>query len=162
MSTDYQAWIVVGYRVEQVAVWPFKRRIPEKFHMEDRFDPKTGVPAPSVKVVDSPEKVVFDFAGVAHREFRTFCEAVAKKISCRVDFCHSTESVDHEFAYFCPYPALKEGKYTCLHPHFDIGGPVKFSEVVKLDPEMIRIGMELEQVGIVTEDPVVAMCWRAS
>ncbi len=53
MSTDYDADLVVGFAIEWNAIKKaVGKPMPEQYHMEDRFDPKTGKPAGREKVVD--------------------------------------------------------------------------------------------------------------
>jgi hypothetical protein len=53
MSTDYDAGLAVGWllTIEDLKS-VFGRSIPEESHMEDRWDPKTGVGPTQIRIVD--------------------------------------------------------------------------------------------------------------
>ena len=60
MGTDYSSALDVGFVLPMEDVLrPFTRTTPEMFHMEDRYDGKTGERLKPVKVVDEAEREVY-------------------------------------------------------------------------------------------------------
>jgi hypothetical protein len=73
MSIDFSFALGIGFTVDPEELSEALRKantkvVPEKFHMEDRFDPKTGAKLAPVKVVDEDETVSW-FVGKEEFEY---------------------------------------------------------------------------------------------
>jgi len=62
MSDSYDACLVLGWRIEKEDMDIFKVTLPEKSHMEQVYDKKTGVPHRE-KVVDAEKRTVYQLPG---------------------------------------------------------------------------------------------------
>ena len=82
MGIDYSVSLALGFRVTQEEirkVFGVKQEL--RFHMEPRFDPKTGARLKDEKVIDQDEGVVLMWDGEDIMEFE-LVEELARKIGC--------------------------------------------------------------------------------
>ncbi len=155
MSTDYSAFLLVGFRLEEESLVDFKRRWPERWHNEPRFDTKTGIRLADARVVDEVQRTRLEFDGNSGLDFIEFCELAANKIGCEMEVCGS----DCEIAYFY-LPISTEGGGS-IHPHFDVGGSARFEDVVALGPRLEQMRIALDHLKIPAVGPLVGLCWSA-
>jgi len=86
MGIDYSFNLAVGFiTTGKNVVKPFTVTLPEKFHMEDRFDPKTGKKLPSEKVVDFEGGESFKLDGQEYDEEYELLEALSEKLGCCIE-----------------------------------------------------------------------------
>lgn len=79
MSIDIFADLIIGYPID---LDQFKVTLPEKSHMEDRWDPKTGEKlAGPVKVIDEEEREAFKFEGIEEEDELDFAQKLEEKLN---------------------------------------------------------------------------------
>ncbi len=85
MGIDYGADIGIGYIINlDDLLAPFRVETEEKFHLEDRFDQKTGKKLEPAKVVDVEAGEAFVFEGQTYEEGYELYEAMAEKLNCSI------------------------------------------------------------------------------
>lgn len=64
---------------------PFRKEQEEKYHMEDRFDEKTGKKVSEVKIIDQQAVATYTYNGKDYREFeRDLLEALSEDLGCTI------------------------------------------------------------------------------
>lgn len=142
MGHEHSSVVIVGFTMDQDDfLMPFKTTTAEKFHMEERFDQKTGKKAKPVKVVDEEPKEGY----VVEGEF----------------FEYPSEAVD-AVAVIVGCDASTHGNM-CTGEYFMVGiepngipGELKLTDVAKFLPECERIKAAFaEKFGLDLGDPVI-------
>ncbi len=86
MGIDYSFNLAVGFVMDMDSLTkPFIVVAEEKFHMEDRFDPKTGAKLEPVKVVDEREEQNYVFKGQTYEDQFELLEALGEELGCSVN-----------------------------------------------------------------------------
>jgi hypothetical protein len=153
MGIDYSSNLLIGYAFEAKAVEaPFARTVPEKSHMEDRFDPKTGKKLDPVKVVDDEERDVWEFNGESFEDREELYTALAAAAKCQYVLYGQSE-----YVAFGPDIELSSENPDCGHVYF--AGNLSYDAVVKAKAEVRRIGKKLRKFGLELPEPEVVVCW---
>lgn len=150
MSVDYSASLAIGYEVTTEMLERFKVRTDPVWHMEARFNPKTGEKLPDERIEDEPAGEVYRFGGAEY----DYPEDLINDLCHKLNACyHSSMEYYGDTAdmYFVVGPRLKsvedyEGE--------DIGklsiyGKMDWQDVLALGEELNRIGQELLKAGII-------------
>lgn len=96
MGTERYDELVIGFVVEVYdALKPFEVTVPERSHMEERFDPKTGKKLAPVKVTDVEEHTEWHVDGKVFEESYDVLDFVCKKVKCM--WGHLVDDGDGEF-----------------------------------------------------------------
>lgn len=90
MGIDYSFWLVIGYKIDSANLpESMVRRTEEKFHMEDRYDQRTGEKLVPVKVVDEEGgEEVYHVNGKECVDTYELADALAKELGCSVEIDH--------------------------------------------------------------------------
>lgn len=150
MSIDYSASLAIGYEVSQEQLDRFKVRTDPVWHMEARFNPKTGEKLPDERVEDEAAGHVYRFDGAEY-------DYVEDMVN---DLCHKLNACYHssmEYYGNCDEQCFIIGprlKSVEDYDGEDIGqlsiyGKVRFQDVLALGEELNRIGQELFKLGII-------------
>ncbi len=149
MSTDYDSMTVIGFVVPaEEAFKKFIVKRPGVFHMEDRFDAKTGKKIAPEKVIDEDDGLAlvidgeeYDFVP-GNDEFSIFsnvgdedADAIASIVKCR-GFVTGDFHQGNVYACFMPNK---------LH---SVDGVYAIKDVIKAQKEIARIGKALKKLGI--------------
>lgn len=122
------------------------------FHMEDRFDPKTGVKVEPVKVWDKKPKTKtetwWDIFGERFENwgYEYIIEVIEKNIGCNVD--HFWQSDGDSSWCFYPHPPnnqekIGDGSRWTIHNY-----SMDYQQVCKMQGELQQIKDKLEAIGI--------------
>ncbi len=152
MGIDYSFEVAVGYRLDERSLAPLTKIVPERSHMEERFNEKTGTRAGAVKVVDEQVHAVFLVGG---REFEDFDEAVQELAILACAQCRYFPDYDRN-GYAVLGPLLKSVKGTEVDDgKICVGPAVKLLSVTRSAGEVGQIGLKLMELGIEPGEPVV-------
>lgn len=153
MSTDYSASPVVGWIIPVDSfLRPLRKQVKEEFHLEDRFDQKSGKKVGQVKVVDKEGGWYYFFEGEEYgaapdeddcmnggEQDEELLEAIGKQVGASIH-------IDGNFMNGPMYAVIqskqlkqKDGEY-----------PLK--DVVKSVKELERIHRELVKLGLMKKD----------
>ena len=104
MSIDYTFALCIGFELDKDEVEkPFKltNKYPGEFHMEDRFDPKTGAKIEPVKIWDKKPKTErwYEIDGVKYDDFFEMEDVLGKKFDCYVGEYGSFCSGDNTYVF---------------------------------------------------------------
>jgi len=107
MSTDYSFGIAAGFEVSvKLIIRNWGRTFPEKSHMEERFDPKSGKKLASEKVVDREEGLYFILGGkeVRFDEPQEVIEALGEELEADVQLVDDSphDLSDEDFVLISP------------------------------------------------------------
>lgn len=144
MGMEHTSAVIIGFTIEREDfLMPFKVTRPEKFHMEDRFNPKNGKKLKEqARVVDSEEQEVYVFNGKDYEDASDFIDDVAGENGCDItmhgDFCTGADLM------------------LAIEPKGANGDGSTFAEIAALAPECERIklafkeryGLDLGEPGI--------------
>lgn len=150
MGMTYSARIGIGFvftREEFVA--SFKKHMPEKAHMEDRYDPKTGAKQLPAKVIDSEagEYVFFDAQDYGMVNDGLDIYQLTEDVGDFIGNCHC-HSFGYEHEMVAIEPKFDEFGDSVDAGNFDIGGDVELSMTEKLRPDLARIAKALKKLGV--------------
>ena len=134
----------IGFQITEQAIWKTFAKIikdPGKFHMENRFDPKTGRPKKPEKVYDiNPfEYIEWNIDNQSHIElsdeegFEWVEKVLRKLLKCNVLY------EDCMFEIF-----LKESLYSFA-----------INEVVKTLPKLEQLKQKLQSLGLKVKNPEI-------
>ena len=148
MSTDYSFSTTVGFSfsIEEMRK-KFGISLPEKSHLEDRWDPKTGASAPPEKVVDREASDGFAIDGVEYGddEYQEFCEALAEKLECEVSLSEMHgEPGDVVFGFRDP-KRIDDG---VDFGHIGTSGGLPVDGIVKQIPQYRKLDKKLRKLGL--------------
>lgn len=146
MGIDYSANVGIGFIVDREDLLaPFRVETEEKFHMEDRYDPKTGKKLEPVKIVDVEAGEIFEFEGKTFEEEYEVVEAIADKLDCIIEDtggytdCETlqiTVKVEH----------TDEDDVDC--DRFYVGSSILFDNVTALRAELKRVAKGFKKYGV--------------
>ena len=85
MGHEYSSSVIIGFTMEQEEfLMPFKTVTEEKFHMEERFNPKTGKKLPDVKVIDQASEDAYLVEGETYEYEYDALDAIASIVGCNI------------------------------------------------------------------------------
>ncbi len=170
MGIDYSFFPVVGFVVDEAALEPLVNVVGELYHLEDRYDQKTGAKLEPVKIVDSQEKRGYALEGEAMvnsegdpMDFCETCEEISRKIGCAAQICGSDSNSSY-FAVFGPkIKPVEDHPLSMDDGRISSEPPLLFSDVVASSAiEMARIRAELTILGVKVDEPIVGVGWFVS
>lgn len=90
MSTERYDVLVIGFVTEvEDLMRPFEVKVPERSHMEDRFDPHTGEKLPKqVRVVDAEETVEYEVDKKRFKDEDEVIDYLCKKVGAVWQWIH--------------------------------------------------------------------------
>ncbi len=155
MGITYSFTLRVGFALDHGEVQKkFEQKTPGEYHMEDRYDTKTGQKIKQVKVWDKHPVTVIMIDGEEVEDDGETIEAVlAEKLDCDVETSGSYSSGDFEYN-FVP---KRTGKYSSI----DYGRiylynhSIPFQDVVAMGPELEAIKRKLITWGFNPGEPRV-------
>jgi hypothetical protein len=146
MSTDYSARLGIGFVFKTNDINDkFWEEVPEKSHMEDRFDPKTGKKMAPVKVVDQERGSVLKFHGKTYEDIDVLVSAIAKMARCSYDMFGYEQ--EEGFVSFCLRFKPRKN-YAIDFGNISMGGELYLSEVLKMGPKLAEIRQRLISMGL--------------
>lgn len=146
MGIDYQFNIGIGFILDREdVVAPFRVQTEEKFHMEDRFDSKTGKKLAPLKVVDQKATEAFELDGKTYEECWDFYEALGEKLDCSIsnqggytdgETLYITINIEHTGE-----DDLDSGRVTA-------GSSITFDNVTMSRATLMTLSKKLKKLGI--------------
>src|SRR5271157_2382087 len=107
MGIDYTANLVYGFEIDEdevQGIWRKTEKDPGEFHMEDRFDPKTGNKIKQEKVWDrKPSTKVhyeIDDKRIDGMDFEDWDSFLAEQFGCNVETAGSFPSGELTYVFF--------------------------------------------------------------
>lgn len=161
MSTSYTFSLTVGYRISSRALLaPYAQKSPERFHMEDRYDPKTGQKLKPVKVIDQEEYESYVLDGEEIEEYE-IGELIGKKLNKKLSVKCVFEEDGYDDLDFIIGPDL--GKIPGYKKSFvdygnvEAGGTIPFAEFTRIQEQLELIRAALGEFGITVGEPEVTI-----
>jgi len=157
MGVDYSQAVKIGFlfSIEDIDE-KFAVTVPEQFHMEERFDPKTGVKITPVKIIDRRETKIYRVPGrsLGFESGQDLMEHIAHIIGaslwCFKDYmCGGWEW----FVIGPPGPGLGTDEVDCRRSADP--SHLELDEVLKAMPGLNRIGSELAKYELNTSIKIV-------
>ncbi len=128
MGHEYSSSVVIGFTMDQDDfLMPFKTTTEEKFHMEERFDQKTGKKLKPTKVIDEESIEAYLVDGVTHEDSYDALDALATIVDCNIS-SHGNACTGEYFMVGI------EPKYACVGED-----EVPLTEIPKLMEDCKRI-----------------------
>jgi hypothetical protein len=159
MGIDYSVHLGVGYILDREdIIAPFRVEIPEKFHMEDRFDPKTGVKLEPVKVVDEGGQEEFEYKGTRYEMEYELFEAIGQDLGCCIDNCggySDGETIRVTLDLDTDDSGIDDGRFT-------VGGAITFDDLTSRRAELITLKKAFKKLGIDLGEAKVFPAWNIS
>jgi hypothetical protein len=164
MGVYYSLRLCVGFELtENEAKAPFVRKTEQKidgsFHMEDRFDPKTGAKLEPIKVWDRKPKTITDrWYEIDGQKYDDgfyddkFVKDLKVKLGCHIEMFGSLPSGDITFAFYLNKPSdthYETGKYTMYNDHISI------DELMDILPKLHLLKERMEKYGYKPSEPRV-------
>lgn len=159
MGIDYSVNLGIGYIIDSEDLFaPFRVDIPEKSHMEDRFDPKTGKKIAPVKVVDEEACEEYEYKGKRYEDVYDLSHALAKDLECGIS--NNGGYSDGDTYYVTVDVAtddsgLEEGR-------FIVGGAAKFDDVTAMRAQLTKLKKAFKKLGIDLGEAKVFPQWDIS
>ncbi len=156
MGISYSANIFLGYvmSVEDVQK-PFVIKTEGKFHMEDRFDPKTGDKVKTVKIWDEkPSKGLF-YKGQEFEMHEGFEELLEELLDCRVTLSGSFCTGDFQYIIHPEMPSPSSGGED--EGRVTFGPSYWFKDFLSLEIRLKRIKGALQKLGLAPGEPEVKL-----
>lgn len=158
MSTTYSFILNIGYQIsEEEFTKPFlvSEHVEGVFHMEDRFDPKTGEKVPQVKVWDKKPytKQYYVFNGEKiQKDIYDLIDLFKKTYNSNIHYYHNSVTGDITIAILPNdyKPPLDDyGHVDCRDE------PISFEKLKSYEPELKEIYNQYKSLGIVLGEPKV-------
>ncbi len=146
MGIDYAFNLGIGYILDREdVVAPFRVDVPEKFHMEDRFSPKTGKKLEPVKVVDEEAGEAYVLDGKQYEEHWEFFEDLSKKLEC--DITNQGGYSDDQTLYFT-VKVEKTDEDTLEDGRITLGPSITFDNITSSRAALTKLAKSLKKLGI--------------
>lgn len=166
MSYSYSLNLVVGFEIsaeefDAVFLHSHTEREEGIFHMEDRFDSKTGVKTAPVKVWDKKPKNNttrwYEVGGEKHDFYidpEELTDILGEHFSCHVERFGNWSSGDFWFAFYVNKPksyqdSVDTGRYTIYNQSISI------DELNELQPKIKELHDKLKEAGLPVKEPKV-------
>lgn len=148
MGTDYNAGIDMGFVFQRDNLLvKYEKEIPAKFHMEDRFDSKTGKKLPQVKVIDEAEYTVFEFNGKTYEEDEELFRAIAQATKCVYSVFGSGSLGGSDYVLF-GLSGEARNNYGVDAGNVQMGGEIDVNTVVRYAPRLEKLRDRLRKLGL--------------
>ena len=166
MGIDYSYNLCMGFEVPEGTVHAKFRKteeFPGTFHMEDRYDPKTGTKLEQVKVWDQkPTSVTwYEVDGQKYTDPETECweDILSEKFGCHVETygCYLSGELNFVFdvsAQVSYKDARSEGRITFYNESLSC------EEVFRLMPAALILQSRLEEAGFKVGKPRIFLAER--
>ncbi len=161
MGIRFSSEILIGFAVSSKDVHkPFEEKVPGKFHMEDRFDPKSGAKLKAEKVWDEHPETLLMYKGEDYYMHEGFEELLEELLDCRVSIVGSYPCGDLEYVFHPDMPKPSTAG--------DDGGSVTFGpsywmkDIVALDIRLKSLKTRLKKLGIEPGEPEVKLAVTVS
>lgn len=159
MGIDYSVHLGVGFIVNKDSLTsPFRVETEEQFHMEDRFNPKTGEKLAPVKVVDVEADEAFVFEGKTYDDWYELSEALAEKLDCGIQDTGGYtdgETIFVTLAVDTDDGGTDEGRFT-------VGGAAKFDDVTAMRAQLTKLKKAFKKFGVDLGEAKVFPAWNVS
>lgn len=150
MSIDTDSFIVVGFVINTADFFkPFLREREEKWHMENRYSPKTGLLIDQEKVIDVTAGYDIVFLGEVYNGPESLVEAYSPDridddpmISAISNYLDASVTVGGDYYRGGPYFMMIEPR--CIN----VKGFIDIASVTRISPELERIGRALIDLGV--------------
>jgi hypothetical protein len=161
MGIHYSFNLAIGYIITEKEIFDlFLQRTPEEFHLEDRFDPKTGLKVQPLKVIDRHASGKFMLDGKQYGEGEdpeSYMPAICKKITGARWWWHSYLNDNRTFIIGPVLPQkvtddFDDGRVKC-------SGGFGFNDVVALAPRLGNIAAGMKKLGFEITEPVIVPAW---
>jgi len=159
----YHHRICIGYRFRFLDLRKqFVKIIDEVFHMEKRFNPKTGERVKDVKFIDKSGYEIYKIGEFEYKSRFHFCETIAA--TCRCDNYYIGYASDEDeygdeyddngvvFSIPTKKKEIDTGRWNC-------GGSFLFKDVAILGDKLEELKGKLESLGLKPGEPEVILCW---
>jgi hypothetical protein len=158
MSTSYNFSLVVGFQIlESVMDKAFVKTIsnPGKFHMEDRFDPKTGQKVTPVKIWDEKplKSSCAELNGVKYDNTieSDFISELENVLGCNISYVFTYDE-ECKFDFYLH----EDGQCDIDSGHVSVhNSRMDLNEVVKMLPKLIELKQDMESLGLTVGKPEV-------
>lgn len=168
MGIDYTANLVYGFEIDEdevQAIWRRTKKNPGEFHMEDRFDPKTGNKIKQEKVWDRKPSTErwFEMNGekIEDLDFEDWDAFLSKQFDCHVETAGSFPSGELTYVFFVNESlSYKEAD--------DYGHVTVYNNVIdhetlqELIPKAAALKEKLLKAGLKVEEPTIFIAMRIS
>lgn len=147
MSVDHSANVIVGYVIPvQCFFKPLLKFVPEKWHMEKRYDPITGKEIAPVRIVDRQEGYAISIRGEWYEgptvddDLESFSpeddvrEAISEALDCKV-------VIDGDFYDGPLFVCLSSAKMRAVNAE-----TVSIDQIVKVQKDLERIGKACKRI----------------
>jgi hypothetical protein len=149
MGIDYNATLEIGFVFKSNEVAKiFKKEIPEKFHLETRYDPKTGaVLKGKEKIIEREGYIEYHFKGKCQPDQEELFASIAQEIRCQYlsfgDMCCGPD-----YVVFKPnFQARKQYGYDDRGRH-TIEGEIDVNAIIKMAPILEKLKTRLRKLGL--------------
>ena len=154
MSTNYSFRLSVGFEIgyDQI-LKKYGEYMPEKSHMEDRFDPRTGKKSVQVKVVDHEAgvRVVIGSESFGQYDIHEMVEALEKELDAFVEVVNDVMSAGCVGNSFMISPRglnFKDpSKATLDYGDVMAHGGFLIDDMVRKLPQFEELGLRLKKLG---------------
>jgi len=161
MGIDYSASLGIGFVVSNDDLLkPFTVETEEKFHMEDRFDPKTGKKLAPVKVIDEEGGETYEFEGERYEDTYELFDAMGKKLGCEI--ANQGGYSNGETLYVFVDGVEHTGEDDCDDGRFSVGTSVLFDEVARQKSALDKLAKAFKKYGIDLGPAKVFVAWDIS
>lgn len=165
MSTHYSFYLRVGFNVdleEIKKVFYHKNETHQDgiFHMEDRFDPKTGAKVEPVKIWDKKPKTIterwweIDGERFDDWEDEPMTDFFAKKLGCHVDYYWQSYGGEPSYSFYLHNSNNKDkietGRGVDIH-----NTSMDYAAVCAMQPKLAELKQKLLAMGIDPGEPQV-------
>jgi hypothetical protein len=163
MGIDYDFRLAVGFRVtSQEIEETFGEPREEDFHMEQRFDPRTGKRLEDEKVVTRPAGLNLVLRDCEFDSVEELVDAMAGEVGAVSYPCGSYMGGD-EFDFIIGPKVPDEATSGFEDSHITVDGGFPFERLAELGPELARIKKELDlKFSFEVRNPEVAIAWTVS
>lgn len=155
MGTCRSYDLVLGFSFSKKDFLPLCSKEPEKSHIEDRFDSKTGKQTGIAVVVDRPAGYVYSGFGKTFflsnsnassyyddDDIVLLTKAISKAAKCKAVVALNDSE---EIVFYIP---LKNGKDTVDHAHLSVTGQLDVDKIVKNRKRLSQIRKFLANLGL--------------
>lgn len=150
MGIDYSFWLVIGYKINSADLpKSMIKYTEEKFHMEDRYNQRTGKKLAPVKVIDEEGgEDVYLVNGKECEYTYEFADALADELGCSVEIDH--EYSGQEFTIMFSIEFKTTGEDDVDWDRVSTGCSILFDDATstKARAAVKKLGKDLKKLGI--------------
>ena len=153
---NYTVRANLGFKVDPGDIEKiFEMEVDEVSHMEDRWDPATGIKVAPERVVDRPAGTSFVIDGIdVGDDLPRLLEEIARRLGCDVDVQEDSFEGVLDFVVFAPkMPIAMED----VNHQLSVTGTVSLATLFSLLPQLDLIAQGLRAFGIPFEGPALIL-----